>query len=36
MVWEHEIYNDLEYNASTDFLHTFEGEVNIIIFFLLL
>lgn len=26
MLWEHEIYNDMEYNASTDFLHTFEGE----------
>lgn len=27
MVWEQELYNDMEYLASTDFLHTFEGEV---------
>lgn len=27
MVWEHELYNDMEYYASTEFLHTFEGEV---------
>lgn len=26
LVWEHEIYNGMEYIASTDFLHTFEGE----------
>lgn len=26
MVWEHELYNDMEYNAATEFLHTFEGE----------
>lgn len=29
MVWEHEIYNDMEYNASTEFLHCFEGEVSL-------
>lgn len=37
MIWEQEIYNDMEYNASTEFLHTFEGEVkayrNVIKFF---
>lgn len=26
MVWEHELYNDMEYCAATEFLHTFEGE----------
>lgn len=34
MVWEHEIYNDMEYIASTEFLHTFEGEVKYIYFFI--
>lgn len=26
MLWEQELYNDMEYFASTEFLHTFEGD----------
>lgn len=27
LIWEHEVYNDMDYIVSTEFLHTFEGEV---------
>lgn len=27
MVWEHEVYNNFDYNAPKPFLHWFEGEV---------
>lgn len=27
MIWEQEMYRDMEYNESTKFLHIFEGEV---------
>ena len=26
MLWEHEIYNAIEYKAPTSYFHTFEGE----------
>lgn len=26
MLWEHEIYNSIDYKAPTPFFHTFEGE----------
>lgn len=29
LLWEHEIYNDIQYLATTSFLHTFEAEVSI-------
>lgn len=28
LIWEQELYNDMEYIVSTEFLHTFEGEVS--------
>jgi hypothetical protein len=27
MVWEQEMYKNMEYQQSTEFLHIFEGEV---------
>ncbi|KAK7868548.1 hypothetical protein R5R35_009448 [Gryllus longicercus] len=32
MVWEHEVYNNLEYLSPKSFLHTFEGEDCIVAF----
>lgn len=32
MVWEHEMYNNMEYLESTLFLHTFEGQEHLIAF----
>ncbi|XKL64236.1 hypothetical protein PGB90_004322 [Kerria lacca] len=32
MVWEHEIYNDMQYLAPRSFLHTFEAEERIVAF----
>lgn len=26
MLWEHEVYNSMEYNAPMPYFHTFEGE----------
>lgn len=26
MLWEHEVYNSMEYNAPMSYFHTFEGE----------
>lgn len=30
MIWEHEIYKDMEYLAPEPFLHTFEAEVSVL------
>lgn len=29
MIWEHEMYNDMDYMATMPYLHTFEGEVRL-------
>lgn len=28
VIWEHELYDDLEYNVESDFFHSFEGDVS--------
>ena len=32
MLWEHEIYNTIEYKAPTPYFHTFEGEESMMAF----
>lgn len=27
LIWEHEVYNSMEYTSPTTYLHTFEAEV---------
>ena len=28
IIWEHELYKDLEYNSDNSFFHSFEGDVS--------
>ena len=29
VLWEHELYDDLEYDPENDFFHSFEGDVSL-------
>ena len=28
ILWEHELYENLQYNSNNDFFHSFEGDVS--------